>query len=263
MIFDTDFSSLDNPQVLQFAFYPRQESSQTPPEATDYSIGVDAGVSIGCRFYIHSNVSPSILYFHGNGEIASDYDAIAPLYNEQGINLFVADYRGYGASGGTPSFTHMANDAVTIFHAFMDIIAANHYADNIFIMGRSLGSLPALELAHHYQQQIKGLIIESGFASIMRLLTHLGFPSELIGLQDTDFPNAAWIRSVNIPTLILHGEYDSLIPNSEAKELYSKSSATKKRLVIIDGAEHNDIMLAGMSRYFAEIADFISEEIAE
>ena len=47
--------------------------------------------------------APVILYFHGNGELASDYDMLAPLYTAKGITLLVADYRGYGRSGGTPT----------------------------------------------------------------------------------------------------------------------------------------------------------------
>ena len=50
---------------------------------------------------------PTILFFYGNGETAADYDNIAPIYNQVGLNFFVADYRGYGQSGGSPSFCSM------------------------------------------------------------------------------------------------------------------------------------------------------------
>ena len=36
------------------------------------------------------------------GEIAADYDPIAPLFVELGLSLLVWDYRGYGRSGGRP-----------------------------------------------------------------------------------------------------------------------------------------------------------------
>ena len=95
---------------------------------------------------------------YGNGDVVSDYDGIAPIYNQQGINLFVTDYRGYGSSGGVPTFTSMITDAHRIFEAFLGILHNEHYTSDVFAMGRSLGSMSAIELAYSYQEQVKGLI---------------------------------------------------------------------------------------------------------
>jgi hypothetical protein len=212
MSHQNEFSVLDSPEILQFVFYPRRDKRKGPDNSTDYYVPVGDGVSICCRFYVHSNSSPSIILFHGNGEIVNDYDSIAPIYNQQGVNLFVADYRGYGSSGGMPTFTNMVEDAHSIFRAFLDILRSDNHAGSPFVMGRSLGSICAIELASSYQEQMRGLIIESGFASILRLLEHLGLPAGLIGITDITFPNLAKIRSIALPVLILHGECDSFIP---------------------------------------------------
>ena len=252
-----DYSALDRPEVLSFIFFPRREFTKAPPNASDHFIPVEEDISISCRFYAHSQSSPSIIYFHGNGEIVSDYDYIAPMYTQLGINLFVADYRGYGGSQGRPSFSNIITDAPIIFKAFTDILAEGHYNSDIFVMGRSLGSVPAIEIAYHNQEQMKGLIIESGFASIIRFLSHLGFPASLLGIEDIDFPNLAKIRTVTVPTLIMHGEYDSLILPSEGKDLFQNVAAEDKRLVIIPMAEHNNIMLVGLEQYLEAIRQFV------
>lgn len=248
-----DYSALDQPEILQFIFYPRRDFTKTPSNASDHLISVDKDVSISCRFYTHSQSSPSIIYFHGNGEVVSDHDHIAPMYNQLGINLFVADYRGYGASQGRPTFNSMIADAPIIFKAFTDILHRDHYSGNIFVMGRSLGSVSAIEIAYRYQEQMKGLVIESGFATIINLLSHLGFPTEHLGFKDVDFPNLAKIRTVTVPTLIIHGEYDSLIPSTEGEALFHNVAAKDKRIVIIPRANHNDIMWVGMERYLEAI----------
>lgn len=251
-----DFSALDRPEILSFVFYPRKDFTRTPPNARDYLISVDEDVSVSCRFYIHSQSSPSILYFHGNGEVVSDHDYIAPMYNQLGINLFVADYRGYGASQGRPTLSNTVSDAPIIFRAFNDILQQNHYSSDIFVMGRSLGSISAIEIAYGHQEQIKGLIIESGFAALINLLFHLGFPVESLGIKDPDFPNLAKIRSIAVPTLIIHGEYDQIIPATEGEALFQNAAAKDKRLLIIPGANHNDIMWIGKERYFHAIKEF-------
>ena len=252
-----DYSALDRPDILSFMFYPRKDVSIPPPGSTDHLIPVDKDVSLACRFYTHNLNSPSILYFHGNGEVISDYDYIAPLYNQLDINLCVAEFRGYGASQGKPTFSTTLSDAPIIFESFTKILRQEHYSGPIFIMGRSLGGIPALEIVHHYHNQIRGLILESSFSSIIRLLLHHGFPIGFVNFKDAEFPNLSKIRSVAIPTLIIHGEYDSLIPPSEAQALFENSAAENKHLVIIPGADHNSIMQVGLERYLEAIKEFV------
>jgi len=252
-----DYSALDNPEILYFLFYPRKDVTTAPPNASDYLIPADKGVSISCRLYTFNQDSPSIIYFHGNGEVVSDHDYIAPLYTQLGINLFVADYRGYGASGGSPTFGNMLADAPVVFKALTNILHQNHYSDDIFVMGRSLGGGAAIEIACRYQQQLKGLIIESSFATIKLPLSRWGFPIESLGFKDTEFPNLSKIRTITIPTLIIHGEYDSLTPPTEAEALHHGAAAKDKRLVIIPKADHNDLMWIGVEYYLKAIKQFV------
>lgn len=256
MFFD-DYSALDRPEFLRFVFYPRGDFTPPPPNSTDHLIPVESDISISCRFHVHSQSSPSILFFHGNGEVVSDYDYLAHLYNELGINLFVADYRGYGLSGGTPTLTNMVADAHRIFEGFGDILRQGHYSGDLFVMGRSLGSMPAVELAFNYGEQIKGLIIESGGGSMVKMVRRMGFSMESLGITDAEFPNLAKIRAIALPTLIIHAESDSLIPLSEARNLFENAATKDKRLIIIPGANHNTIMLVGLETYFEAIRDFV------
>ncbi len=257
MSYPTDYSTLDRQEFLQYIFYPRKYSTTPPPNTTDHFVPVEKGVSISCRFYVHRRDSPSILFFHGNGEVVSDYDDIAPFYTQLGINLFVADYRGYGASSGVPTFSSMIADAHTIFNGFREILQQGNYTDSVFVMGRSLGSVSAIELAFHYQQQMKGLIIESGIGTGVKRMTQLGFPTELLDLIRINFPNLSKMQIITLPTLIIHAEFDSLMPPSEARDLFENAATKEKRLVIIPGADHNTIMLVGIEPYFKAIQEFV------
>lgn len=255
------FSALDRPEVLSFIFYPRKNVSLPPPGSSDHHILVDKDTFVACRLYTHSLTSPLIIYFHGNGEVISDYDYIAPLFNQLDINLCVAEYRGYGASQGKPSFSTMISDATIIFESFSKILAQGKYKGPIFVMGRSLGSVSALEIACRYQSQIKGLIIESGFSSVMKLLLRMDFPIGFLNFRDAEFPNLSRIRSVTIPTLIIHGEYDTTIPPSEAQALFDNSAAQNKRLVTIPGVDHNSIIQLGLQYYLEAIKEFLSSTL--
>ena len=123
-------------------------------------------------------------------------------------------------------------------------------------MGRSLGSAPALEIAFHNAQRIAGLIIESGFARTLPLLN-------LLGIHDPELTEAAGpqnlekIRRVQTPTLIIHAEFDHIIPFAEGKDLYEASGAKEKKFLEIPGADHNTVFFQGMKQYLDAIGTFM------
>ena len=107
-----DYTVLDRPEVLTVLFHPRAETSISRPSSSfsDLSIPVDEDVVIGARFHLAEKAAPNVLFFHGNGEIVSDYDDFGPAYNRMGINFFPVDYRGYGRSTGHPTVSDMMKD---------------------------------------------------------------------------------------------------------------------------------------------------------
>ncbi len=240
---------LDHPLVLSLVFYPRRDYGppSQDPRVREHLFEVEDGISIGCRFYVHDPQAPVLIYFHGNGEIAADYDDLAPLYTEKGINLLVVDYRGYGRSTGTPTISSMISDARSVFAAAREMLGQGGFSGDLWVMGRSLGSGPALEVARGFASFLKGLIIESGFADVMGLLARIGIPVHRLSVsKEISGFNISAIREVELPTLIIHGEWDEIIPLSEGQALYAASGATKKELLIIPRAGHNDLFWVGM-----------------
>jgi predicted alpha/beta hydrolase len=141
-----DFPSLDQLNLSVNSFYPRRNWIPAPAGAVAHMITVEDGVSLSCRFFPSGATNPAILFFYGNGETAVDYDDIAPFYNQIGVNLFIADYRGYGASGGSPTYSSMLSDAHKVLVEFQTILSAGGYSGPIYVMGRSMGRHSAFEL---------------------------------------------------------------------------------------------------------------------
>lgn len=253
-----DYARLDQPILLELLFYPRPDHEPPPPGAFDFTVKVDVGVSIVCRFYPVQDDWPWLIYFHGNGEVACDYDYIAPFYHNRHINLVVADYRGYGSSGGWPEFSHLINDAHILFKALKEEIKRRSSSSPIFIMGRSLGSTSALELGYGYQKEICGMIIESGFASVTRLIKTLGLPAPGIDLETLEKQCLDTIADIRCPCLVIHGEYDSLVPLREGQIVLDTLPGPDKTFVLIPGAGHNDVIFARPELYFSAIEDFVN-----
>jgi len=124
-------------------------------------------------------------------------------------------------------------------------------------MGRSLGSASAIELALHYRDRVDGLIVESGFAYSGPLLRLLGIDLGAFGFAEAaGLGNVEKIKRFDKPTLIIHAELDRIIPFSEGQALYDASPAQDKILLQIPGANHNDILIKGLSEYLSAIQTF-------
>ena len=263
-----DYSALDRPEVLMYLFRPRPEmmaadgmplsGNDNVAGIADVLIPVEDHVAIGGRFHMADKTACNILFFHGNGEIVSDYDELGGIYNQIGANFLPVDYRGYGRSSGSPTVTFMMRDCHIIFDYTIQWLNRNNYSGPLVIMGRSLGSASALELAANYQDQISGIIIESGFAYATPLLALLGIDAGAIGFrEESGFSNVDKIDAFNGPTLVIHAEFDHIIPYSEGQILYEASTAEKKRILQIPGANHNDIHYRGLKTYMRSIKELI------
>jgi fermentation-respiration switch protein FrsA (DUF1100 family) len=264
---DFDFSALDRPEVLRVLFHPRRDyglSVGGPPQAAagfprveDILVPVADDIAVGARFHLGGHSLANILFFHGNGEIAADYDEIGPFYNRIGVNYLAADYRGYGRSTGHPTIAAMMQDCHTIFKFAADWLARNGYSRDLILMGRSLGSASAIELASVYTEQIAGLIVESGFAYAGPLLQLLGVDPDRIGFRENQaFGHIAKIAQFKKPVLIIHAEFDHIIPFSDGQALFDACPSPAKTLLKIPGANHNDIIAHAFADYLAAIQRF-------
>ena len=254
------YDVLDRPEVLGVLFYPRREIGvpHLPPGVHAVRVPVADGIALGGKLFVAAPRAPLLLFFHGNGEIASDYDTIASFYTDLGLSLLVVDYRGYGASEGVPSATALVDDAVIAFDRIGEICAERGLEpERIYVMGRSLGSAAAIEVAARAGDGLAGLILESGFAYSFPLIERIGFLQLPDAYEERDgFGNLAKIDRIALPTLIIHGERDWIIPIGDARALYETSPAPAKKLVKIPGAGHNDLMMLGRRLYFGAIAEF-------
>ena len=251
-----DYSALDDPNISMNSFFPRQGWTPPPDGVQDYTINVgEAGEEIGlsCRFFPSGTGNPTVLFFYGNGETAIDYNSIAPLYNQIGLNFFVADYRGYGKSGGSPTFTSMLSDANTVLQAMQIVLGASGYNGPVYVMGRSMGRHAAFELAAKEEQVISGVIIESGRPSLGQFTTGLALQQ----VEDFEATYRAKAASISIPVLVIHGEMDALAPLEHAEEMFRDFASTDKKMITISGAGHNDLLFKGIDEYFTAIRDFI------
>ncbi len=256
-----DSSFIDDPSISNIIFYPRKapKPNNLRPHIKPLTFAINENIKIGGYFYLNEETCPTILFFHGNGEIALEYQYFYNEFFKIGVNLAVMDFRGYGHSSGHPTYTSLLTDPMPIYYHFIKWLEENKVTGSLFVQGRSLGSTCAAEIGFHDPKELKGLIFESSFASAYNMMTRLfRINSPKITPESLkDYSNDTRMRKIQKPVLILHGSGDWIIPNSEAKLIYDALPGNiDKKLILIEGAGHNDI-LSHEKEYFTPLKEFI------
>lgn len=113
----------------------------------------------------------------------------------------------------------------------------NYSAENVILMGRSLGTGVTIQLAARCPY-LRGIILISPFTSIRDVAKNVaGSISKLI-IPDI-FQSHDIISEVRLPVLFIHGREDDLIPFSHSVKLYESCGSSQKRLEIRDNMSHN------------------------
>ncbi len=249
------FSMLDRPEIRSVMFYPQRIGSSPPAGARELFMPVAAEVRLHARIYGGAAERPTILLFHGNGEVVPDYDGLSSLYARYGLNLVVGDYRGYGQSTGTPSYTSMMADAHAVKAAVLAQLDALGWQHARLLMGRSLGALSAVELAATDAGGVSGLILESGAANL-RGWVRFASPGEEPAWTALAEAQRERLATIQLPLLTIHGAEDELIPLDRALEAHEAAGSATKELLVIADAGHNDLLASGMTAYFEALSAF-------
>jgi fermentation-respiration switch protein FrsA (DUF1100 family) len=198
----------------------------------------------------------TLLWCHGNaGNISHRVDNAKYLHHLLGINVFLFDYRGYGASAGSrgdlseEATYRDAEGALAFLRGRPDLAATR-----LIYFGRSLGAAVAVELAR--RSPPAGLILESPFTSIPDMARVL-LPLLPVGsLLSTRYDSLGKIASIRVPLLVLHGDRDDVVPFEQGRRLY-EAAGPPKSFYPIKGARHNDTYIVGGDPYFRAWADFL------
>ncbi len=245
-------SSIFDSQVFNAnLFFPRADSSPVFAGSDEYYIDAGKDVRIHARCHPNPDAKLSLLFFHGNGEIVSDYDNLAQHFSSLGAELIIADFRGYGKSTGSPTLRSTLEDA----HVIFDYLKKEEVFKNIVcVMGRSLGGAPTIELCSK-RSDIQACVLESAYADPVPLVERRGLKiDKTTPEEDALFNNSLKISMAKCPTLIMHGADDFLISPQEAKLNYDNSGAKIKTLEILEGVGHNDMMMN--PSYFSTLKRF-------
>ena len=71
------------------------------------------------------------------------------------------------------------------------------------------------------------------------------------------FQNLKKLKNYKGKLLIIHADLDEIIPLSQAEMILLESPSENKQLYIVNGANHNNILITAREEYFKNIKEFI------
>ncbi len=197
---------------------------------------------------------PVVIVFNGNAGNRFDRASLGTRLTTHGLGVLLTDYRGYGGNPGHPTEDGLAHDARAAL-AFVRERAPN---TALVYFGESLGSAVAVELASEHPPSV--LVLRSPFTSLTAIGRH-HYPWLPVGpLLKDRFPSDERIGLLQVPTMVVAGDDDSIVPVGQSREIF-ELAAGPKQLVVVPGADHNDASLVSGSEMIDQVAAFIAEVV--
>ncbi|RMZ81946.1 hypothetical protein DV737_g2245, partial [Chaetothyriales sp. CBS 132003] len=201
----------------------------------------------------------TIVAFHGNAGNVGHRIPIGKVLSETlGCYCFMAEYRGYGRSTGTPSEEGLAIDGQAVLDFVRSHAELKH--TRIVLYGQSLGGALTVKLVHANQHagDIAGVILENTFTSIRKLIPHVMPVAKWIsGLCHQTWKSdetLAKVTNTHIPFLFLSGLKDEIVPPEMMRTLYAICPCRKSWHDFANG-HHNDTVAE--PGYFDAIWSFL------
>lgn len=176
-----------------------------------------------------------LIYFHGNSEDAAGSEHfIYGVADELDCHAVMAEYPGYGVyTNESPNQTIIYRNALELYDFLVQVLKFR--PENIYLLGRSLGSGPSTYLAA--QRKIGLLILFSPYKSIQEVaVDHAWIFGRLI---TQCFKNEDWIPKVIDPVFIVHGQKDEVVKVDHSVELFAQCKAKYKKLIQPKEMTHN------------------------
>ncbi len=251
----------------------KEEIISTPHK--EHRINAYDGTGLFGRFYdFYGKDAPIAIMMHGyHGSSARDFSKGFFVAKEYGMNILLIDQRAHGKSGGAA--TTFGYKESRDCRSWCEYIVSLYPKNQIVLFGVSMGASSILQASVlKLPDNVRAAVADCPFMSakeiIKKIISDIGMPAYLIYplvylgaliFGRFDLKKASVIDNISrtkLPTLIFHGDKDSLVPYRMSSIIFDRINA-KKDILIVEGAEHAMSCLIAPEEYKAKTYAFLDE----
>ena len=210
----------------------------------------------------------TIVHFHGNAENISTHFANLVWLIDKGYNLFTPDYRGYGKSKGKPTQAGVHLDALAAMEKGKEL-HDKHGKGHYVIYGQSTGGIISLRAIpdFNHKDDVTLLVQDASYASYRgvafdKMTDHwllVPFSPLTFFLISDEYAADKVFDNINLPTLVIVGQKDVVIPQKFGKKIYKGIASQKKWLWKLPEGRHIDTFHHAGGKYRQDFLDLLDE----
>jgi len=217
-------------------------------------------VLVGCWFPPVTPEAWTLAFWHGNADqIGQVGDAVGDaLQRQHGLGFLAIEYPGYALMQGEPSEKAIVWTARRMVEHLVSPSGLAARPDRVCLFGQSIGTSVALHVAADPHSAAAKCVLLSPFTSIPDMCRHFFafVPRPDLFVLDA-FDSRRIAPDIRIPTLILHGTHDEIVPYEQGRQLAALLPAAT--FVRLPGAGHNNTFDRPHYRTFiTELLRFLS-----
>jgi len=258
-------------------FYPQMIEWTKRARATPHTnvhIKTFDGLTLRGRFYLFSEDAPIEIMMHGyQGNFERDLNGGIFRALNIGHSVLVYDHRGSGFSDGN-TLTFGINESRDC-RRWIDYVLTNINPNaKIILSGVSMGAATAMITSGYddLPDNVVGVVADCGYTSakeiIKKVMRDMKLPHDLLypfvklgawlfgGFDLEEFSPLEQVKKSKIPTIFVHGDIDGYVPMEMSKKNFEACSAERKKLVIIEGADHGLAYVVAGEEYLDMLRDF-------
>jgi len=228
-----------NQRSLQY--FPARMSPGKPednnvPEMREVFVETEDGLKLLAWFAPPQDKNGKIVvYYHGNAGHIGYRAGKARHFIEAGYGILLLEYRGFARNPGRPSEEGFYKDG----RAALRWLEREGYSPAQYVLyGESIGSGVAVEMARAIQPRY--LILEAPFTSAADVAKRAYFFLPVDLLMKDRYDNIDKIKNITSSLLIVHGDEDEVIHQSQGRSLYEAANHPKE-FVSINGGHHANL----------------------
>ena len=216
------------------AVYADPSSEGIPHRTVTFRSGDGTALS-GLFFPSLSAPLGTVVHMHGNSENLTKHFRNSAWLAKEGFNVFLFDYRGYGASAGRADLDGAVRDAEAALREVSRMPEVD--AGRVIVFGQSLGGAIAVAAISESGLPLPAaLVVEGTFSSYKRVgsatirRNWLTWPVSWLPwiLIKEKHPPLKGITGITCPKLFVHSENDPTVPYSEGRRLYEAAPEPKE-----------------------------------
>ena len=205
----------------------------------------------------------TVVHFHGNAQNMTAHYPYSAWLAKEGFNVFIFDYRGYGASGGRPGLDGLVQDGIAALKQAEKLPGAE--PGKIIVLGQSLGGAVAVAAAAESGLKPAALVLagtvysDRGVAAAGLRRHWWGWPAlwlPYVGVSGRHAPSDH-IGELNCPKLFIHSVKDPVVPFEQGKKLYDAAPGPKEFLETPDG--HIEAFTAYRETFAPKLLEFLKQ----